>query len=54
MNWEIQPEGLTRLLTRMNDEYCAAAGTEIYVARTATTITDMLVKKGKGETVLEL
>lgn len=43
MNWEVQPEGLTRLLHRVSDEYAAAAGTVLYVTENGAAYDDELV-----------
>ena len=44
MHWEVQPEGLTRLLRRVSDEYAAPAGTALYVTENGAAYDD-------GETV---
>ncbi|ALJ22159.1 GH1 family beta-glucosidase [Microbacterium sp. No. 7] len=49
MNWEIQPEGLTRLLRRVSDEYVAPAGTALYVTENGAAFDDEVVVEG-GET----
>jgi beta-glucosidase len=40
MGWEIQPEGLTRLLERVHAEYAAPAGTELYVTENGAAFAD--------------
>jgi beta-glucosidase len=46
MNWEVQPEGLTRLLTRVWDEYAHPAGTVLYVTENGAAYDDELVLDG--------
>ena len=43
MHWEVQPEGLTRLLQRVGDEYAAPAGTALYVTENGASYDDELV-----------
>jgi beta-glucosidase len=43
MNWEVQPEGLTRLLVRVSDEYAARTGTALYVTENGAAYDDELV-----------
>ncbi|MGP3533413.1 GH1 family beta-glucosidase [Microbacterium sp. RD1] len=43
MNWEVQPEGLTRLLTRVHDEYTAARGVALMVTENGAAYDDELV-----------
>ncbi|PVW05533.1 beta-glucosidase [Microbacterium sp. Gd 4-13] len=40
MNWEVQPEGLTRLLRRVGEEYSAAAGTALFVTENGAAYDD--------------
>ncbi len=40
MQWEVQPEGLARLLTRVWDEYAADAGTTLYVTENGAAYDD--------------
>ncbi|MGA7147826.1 MAG: GH1 family beta-glucosidase [Microbacterium sp.] len=40
MNWEVQPEGLTRLLERVWDEYAQPAGTVLYVTENGAAYDD--------------
>jgi beta-glucosidase len=40
MGWEIQPEGLTRLLARVHEEYAGPAGTELYVTENGAAFDD--------------
>ena len=42
-NWEVQPEGLTRTLTRINDEYTAARGVALYVTENGAAYDDEAV-----------
>ncbi|BDV29445.1 glycoside hydrolase family 1 protein [Microbacterium terricola] len=43
MNWEVQPEGLTRVLRRVWDEYAAPVGTALYVTENGASYDDELV-----------
>ncbi|MET0812055.1 MAG: GH1 family beta-glucosidase [Microbacterium sp.] len=43
MHWEVQPEGLTRLLRRVSDEYAAPAGTALYVTENGAAYDDEVV-----------
>ena len=43
MNWEVQPEGLTRLLERVWHEYAAPAGTVLYVTENGAAYDDVAV-----------
>lgn len=47
MGWEVQPEGLTRLLTRVSDEYAAREGVALYVTENGAAYDDVL--EGDGE-----
>ncbi len=49
MHWEVQPEGLTRLLTRVSDEYARAAGTTLFVTENGAAYDDVAVEED-GET----
>jgi beta-glucosidase len=40
MNWEVQPEGLTRLLVRVADEYARDAGVALYVTENGAAYDD--------------
>jgi beta-glucosidase len=40
MHWEVQPEGLTRLLTRVWDEYAQPAGTTLFVTENGAAYDD--------------
>jgi beta-glucosidase len=40
MNWEVQPEGLTRLLTRVWDEFAQPAGTTLFVTENGAAYDD--------------
>lgn len=40
MHWEVQPEGLTRLLTRVSEEYARPAGTVLYVTENGAAYDD--------------
>lgn len=43
MHWEVQPEGLTRLLSRVSEEYAAPAGTVLYVTENGAAYDDEAV-----------
>lgn len=43
MNWEVQPEGLTRLLRRVSDEYAKPAGTALFVTENGAAYDDVAV-----------
>ncbi len=43
MNWEVQPEGLTRLLRRVSDEYAKPAGTSLFVTENGAAYDDVAV-----------
>ncbi len=40
MDWEVQPEGLTRLLVRLHDEYAGPAGTVLHVTENGAAFDD--------------
>ncbi|WP_427383399.1 GH1 family beta-glucosidase [Janibacter sp. G56] len=40
MGWEIQPEGLTRLLQRLHEEYSGPAGVDLYVTENGAAFDD--------------
>ncbi len=46
MNWEVQPEGLTRLLVRIDDEYARPAGVTLYVTENGAAYTDVVATDG--------
>ena len=46
MNWEVQPEGLTRLLVRVWDEYAEPAGTSLFVTENGAAYDDEPVEEG--------
>lgn len=43
MDWEIQPEGLTRLLRRVHDEYTGTAGVRLFVTENGAAFDDQLI-----------
>ncbi len=43
MNWEVEPSGLTRLLTRISSEYAAPEGTVLYVTENGAAYDDEAV-----------
>ncbi|WP_084516312.1 GH1 family beta-glucosidase [Microbacterium luticocti] len=49
MNWEVQPEGLTRLLVRVADEYARPAGTVLYVTENGAAYDDEPVVESDGQ-----
>ena len=46
MDWEVQPEGLTRLLKRINDEYAAGAGVQLAVTENGAAYDDVVAADG--------
>ena len=46
MNWEVQPEGLTRLLQRIHTEYTAPAGVKLYVTENGAAYDDVVGEDG--------
>ena len=44
--WEIQPEGLTRLLVRLQEEYTGPAGTALYVTENGAAMPDVADEEG--------
>lgn len=44
MNWEVQPEGLTRLLRRVWDEYAEPAGSALYVTENGAAYDDEVIE----------
>lgn len=46
MQWEVQPEGLTRLLRRVNDEYTAAAGVALVITENGSAYDDEVEPDG--------
>ncbi|GAA1536768.1 beta-glucosidase [Microbacterium ginsengiterrae] len=46
-NWEIQPEGLTRLLRRLSDEYTAERGVTLYVTENGAAFDDVVDADGQ-------
>ncbi|MEZ3162212.1 GH1 family beta-glucosidase [Microbacterium sp. BWT-B31] len=49
MHWEVQPEGLTRLLKRVSDEYAGPAEVVLYVTENGAAYDDVVVTQ-HGET----
>ncbi|WP_416211523.1 GH1 family beta-glucosidase [Microbacterium xanthum] len=49
MQWEVQPEGLTRLLQRVSADYAGPAGTALYVTENGAAYDDVAVVEA-GET----
>ncbi|CAL8974232.1 Beta-glucosidase B [Tessaracoccus sp. O5.2] len=45
-DWEIQPEGLTRLLVRLHEEYTGPAGIPIYVTENGAAMPDVADEEG--------
>jgi beta-glucosidase len=41
MDWEVQPEGLTRLLLRLQEEYTGPAGVALYVTENGAAYDDV-------------
>ena len=46
MDWEVQPEGLTRLLHRVHDEYSGAAGVSLSVTENGAAYDDVVNEDG--------
>lgn len=46
MNWEVQPDGLTRLLVRIDEEYTREAGVTLYVTENGAAYTDVVGPDG--------
>jgi beta-glucosidase len=46
MQWEVQPEGLTRLLLRVDDEYATPAGVTLYVTENGAAYDDEVTNGG--------
>jgi beta-glucosidase len=46
MDWEVQPEGLTRLLHRVHDEYSGAAGVSLSVTENGAAYDDVVDEDG--------
>ncbi|WP_165066676.1 GH1 family beta-glucosidase [Marisediminicola senii] len=46
MGWEVQPEGLTRLLHRIADEYARPAGVSLYVTENGAAYNDVVEDDG--------
>ena len=46
MDWEIQPEGLTRLLVRLHEEYAGPAGVSLHVTENGAAFDDVADDRG--------
>ncbi|MDC5696097.1 GH1 family beta-glucosidase [Intrasporangium calvum] len=46
MDWEVQPEGLTRLLIRLHEEYTGPAGTTLHVTENGAAFDDLADESG--------
>jgi len=46
MDWEVQPEGLTRLLIRVHEEYTSGAGVSLAVTENGAAYTDVVAADG--------
>ncbi len=46
MGWEVQPEGLTRLLVRIDEEYAKPANVTLYVTENGAAYTDVVAADG--------
>jgi len=51
MEWEVQPEGLTRLLVRVHEEYAEPAGTALYVTENGAAYDDVVEADGSVDDV---
>ena len=47
MGWEVQPDGLTRLLHRVHNEYTGPAGVQIYVTENGAAYNDVVSTDGE-------
>ncbi|MDH6236305.1 GH1 family beta-glucosidase [Cryobacterium sp. CG_9.6] len=47
MQWEVQPDGLRELLTRVNTDYAASAGTSLYVTENGAAYDDVVTPDGR-------
>ena len=47
MGWEVQPEGLTRLLTRLQQDYTGPRGTPLYVTENGAAYPDQVGRDGQ-------
>jgi len=47
MGWEVQPEGLTRLLVRLHEEYTGPAGTRLYITENGAAYDDVVTPDGR-------
>lgn len=47
MDWEVQPEGLTRLLRRVHTEYTGPSGTGIFVTENGAAYDDIVASDGR-------
>ena len=50
MGWEVQPEGLYRLLLRLQDEYSGPAGTALYVTENGAAFDDEVAATARSTT----
>jgi beta-glucosidase len=51
MDWEVQPEGLTRLLKRVHDEYAAPAGVALAITENGSAFADVVEPDGSVDDV---
>ncbi|QTG79758.1 GH1 family beta-glucosidase [Arthrobacter crystallopoietes] len=49
MGWEVQPEGLYRLLTRLQEDYSGPAGTALYITENGAAYDDVVGPDGSVE-----
>lgn len=47
MGWEVQPEGLTRLLRMVHEEYTGPAGTELWMTENGAAYDDVVAEDGR-------
>ena len=47
MDWEVQPEGLTRLLERIHAEYTEPAGVKLFVTENGAAYNDVVAPDGQ-------
>ena len=47
MGWEVQPEGLTRLLVRLHEEYTGPVGARLYITENGAAYDDVVTADGR-------
>ncbi len=54
MGWEVQPEGLTRLLHRVSDEYTADRGVALYLTENGAAYDDVVIDGPDGRRITDV